>query len=1187
MIMKIMTLLCVAVMLIANNFTTASALSETNSTESGGLVGDDIKLNTDSGIYKVIIGQPQQIIAYDSAGNPIDITDGKATYTIETFMGNDNGIQITEDGFITANAGGLFNVTIEIDGYGNTGFGVQAYAEPEEITFVDSISYLESYGDPQTPWGQIIFVQPANAAYAPVDFKIENESVAQVKTIAPKEYEDAEMLCLLPSLVGKNPGKTTLVASYGSVQDSLDIETIDYTEDNNIFQSPEESFDMLVDDTQQLSVYEYNDNYALWFPTRFWSIDSDNPSCVSVTEEGVVTALSSGEANITGDCMGSGSMDVPFPYTWHINVYDPTVGDEVITDIAIKNYGSPISLVQLQNTKSITFYPGETYVLTVERQTTGNIFEESYDEIANDLVENGLCYSYSIDHSVQRDGAYCKEVNRYTFTVKDADELPQYIYIPVSIANVDLTFIWADVAEKPTALFNTPDNYNEDKLGNAEANCNMLLSSIEDELMDAAKGVVVSGDVLNTSTYVTINPVLKYDVIEYDLDDDSNKTVTLDITPGYTLQFRNSTDPDEVPIHETEFQGLDLSSEADPLQMKIGVGTAFNEGDTVYVCHSKADGRKYYHSGTVVIDQDTGDRVVFIENPNGFSEFTISNREPKFVAAIGLNKYESLQDAVDAAGSEKTTISLLSDTAEYGVVKGDGVTVPSGSNITFDFNGLTYEVAGNVVSTSENEGVGFLLLEDSNVKFESAERLTFSAPEATIGIQNFGNLILDSMKLNENVLDDNEFCMLSCGNGTVNLEGSTNIYATDHQAMNLYDDAVVNIDVDETDNLANIYGDIIVSGGNLNITSGRFNGKIQTSDPYQAHDIAIKGGMFKYPVNQEYCSAGFIPFDTETGDWRYTVTNDPYAVDIFGYSLTLNGDIGVNYYLRIPEEIRDTVELHITYHNTSFDYTIADGEYLENAGVDDLYRFTVRVSAKEMRDQITLTVTEPIKLVSSEFNEDYTQNGDVYSVSAYFGPGKEYAKANQDRYPYLEKLINALDNYGRYAQKYFEYGDYANLETDTKAIRNIKANEIDYFRTLIEELPEGITYEGSNLILKTVTTYQMFFSIADGYDINDYSFTASNGDEYELVPVRESLYKIVFPNISAKDLNGFKDVYVQKNGTDGSGRVNAAPLTYVYDVLHDENTSDALKDLCRALYNYAFAAYQHFNPSSSGDQPIG
>lgn len=280
---------------------------------------------------------------------------------------------------------------------------------------------------------------------------------------------------------------------------------------------------------------------------------------------------------------------------------------------------------------------------------------------------------------------------------------------------------------------------------------------------------------------------------------------------------------------------------------------------------------------TITKNGFTADNVTAGEGYKRFeSETEIVIRSFNPICAIGDNKYETLAEAVAAAGTSEATITLLTEAATDGVISGAGVVVPSGSNITFDLNGLTYNVSGETVGSSTTETQGFQLLKNSNITFKNGT-LKATSPTAQMVIQNYSNLTLEDVNVDGTGLSGWAYA-LSNNCGTINLTGSTSITAKEggraFDTCKFGDYAIPTVNINTT---GVISGPIEATGGKLNIENGKFDVTWVTDSHYAAGDIQIKGGVFTAEVDEEYCAEGFVCTDNDDETYMFTVKSKEEA----------------------------------------------------------------------------------------------------------------------------------------------------------------------------------------------------------------------------------------------------------------------------------------------------------------------
>ena len=312
-------------------------------------------------------------------------------------------------------------------------------------------------------------------------------------------------------------------------------------------------------------------------------------------------------------------------------------------------------------------------------------------------------------------------------------------------------------------------------------------------------------------------------------------------------------------------------------------------GDVVaFDAETNAEGE--FTSGTFVGDKDAitaaaQEGLVATTNPDGSKSYIlkVAPMEGKafYVDKVTgeANYFASLPEAVEAAQSG--AVITMTENAN-----GDGVIVPSGKDLTFDFDGHSYTVDGVLVGSSKSETNGFQLLKDSTIVMKNGTII--SSPDATWGpttnvpeinkygqtganilIQNYANLTLENMNLKGNSTVSgykrlNPLYVLSNNNGNTVLTGNTNIYAApgktafDVSHWNPYPAVTVTLDENMTGTVNGkieisnyVKGTVTEDEHNLTIKNGVINGNIlkiaagvQGATAIREGFGDITGGMF-------------------------------------------------------------------------------------------------------------------------------------------------------------------------------------------------------------------------------------------------------------------------------------------------------------------------------------------------------
>lgn len=281
---------------------------------------------------------------------------------------------------------------------------------------------------------------------------------------------------------------------------------------------------------------------------------------------------------------------------------------------------------------------------------------------------------------------------------------------------------------------------------------------------------------------------------------------------------------------------------------------------------------------------------------------------------------------------------------------------------------------------------------------------------------------------------------------------------------------------------------------------------------------------------------------------------------LVGHSISLDGDIAVNFYMELSDSVvahRDTAYMHFTIPTgrtvTEQDILVKDARIVES---DDktYYAFKCRVAAKEMTSEIKAQIID-----GDQHGIEYT-----YSVKEYADYLLEHAGEREDLARAVP-LVKAMLNYGAYTQIYFDKNSSALANADLEKSEKILDNvTIDIADPVIGALPEGATFKGATLSLKSETTLSLYFKSSgelafscDGYTVE----TAKSGG-YQIARIR---------GIKAKHLG---DILTLK--INGSEAVSYSPLNYCRNVLtaptatpdEAQAENESLVNAVKALYWY-------------------
>ncbi len=291
-------------------------------------------------------------------------------------------------------------------------------------------------------------------------------------------------------------------------------------------------------------------------------------------------------------------------------------------------------------------------------------------------------------------------------------------------------------------------------------------------------------------------------------------------------------------------------------------------------------------------------------------------------------------------------------------------------------------------------------------------------------------------------------------------------------------------------------------------------------------------------------------------------------------TLTLDGDIGVNYYVDMTGVSEDDMQKYtvvFTGDGISHTATFNSGSYRDDWDGTKYYRFTVTVDSTQMATSFTAVL---------KYN-DTTVQSNTYSVESYCKWAITNDKDEKD-------LCAALLNYGGYSQTYFEsMGTLANANLDTyfdaaggtwsdpvtngtwvdSNVSSYEASTSGTFPSVITNGSEGFS---ASLVLESQTVIRIYFNATS----KDSLTIAVGEEELTIVDAGSGSYYVEY-EVQASKLGTAIDFTV----TDGmdTGTVSYSAYAYINTQLSDGDTSAALANVCKALYYYGEAAEEYSN----------
>lgn len=300
---------------------------------------------------------------------------------------------------------------------------------------------------------------------------------------------------------------------------------------------------------------------------------------------------------------------------------------------------------------------------------------------------------------------------------------------------------------------------------------------------------------------------------------------------------------------------------------------------------------------------------------------------------------------------------------------------------------------------------------------------------------------------------------------------------------------------------------------------------------------------------------------------------------VVGHSITLTADIGLNFYVYLPQEY-DVNNTEVT-----FTWGEKDNEHNVKCSIvpSELhganYKVTCNVAAKEMTDTITMVITSGADEVVSN----------QYSVVKYMNIlSKAYPYDNE-----INGLLMAMALYGTRAQYYFKYHtDFTvlgNSQNSYKALDAYRTEVENYCKSVdssavdpanltmmnIDQYDLGLKFYGASVTCTSQTKMRFYFEITDQ---SKFSAVTASIESQDLQFIRRSV-------------NGKSLVYLETPGLAAGALENAIVINiggvdftydYLYYVQRCSADYDGFTNTAKAIYAVSHYARLYEGGSNNG-----
>jgi len=308
-------------------------------------------------------------------------------------------------------------------------------------------------------------------------------------------------------------------------------------------------------------------------------------------------------------------------------------------------------------------------------------------------------------------------------------------------------------------------------------------------------------------------------------------------------------------------------------------------------------------------------------------------------------------------------------------------------------------------------------------------------------------------------------------------------------------------------------------------------------------------------------------------------TPEPEYPKVDSVNLNLEGCIGLNFYIFVPDNISSKVsyaKMNSTKYGTKT-IALSDAQHSENGNATEntgessaskgglIYAFSYDLPFKDIDQYVTIELYDSDNNVISLSNSNNgSGTGYIYSAELYVADKMESADEN------LARMLNSLVLFGDWCKVYFDGGQASN-------VYNVPSSELNSYEKKCTGTVDGIELKGSSLILASDTAVRHYFGLTEGAKIEDFSFIC---DGKNLTPATKGgLFYIDIANIPGARLDdNFKVIIRSRTGVEMT--IEYSAMSYVYAVRKKadagEEVSEALINLVNSMYWYNRAAKTYF-----------
>lgn len=362
----------------------------------------------------------------------------------------------------------------------------------------------------------------------------------------------------------------------------------------------------------------------------------------------------------------------------------------------------------------------------------------------------------------------------------------------------------------------------------------------------------------------------------------------------------------------------------------------------------------------------------------------------------------------------------------------------------------------------------------------------------------------------------------------------------------------------------------IGSGLNGSSTTVTLNWTDDTKDDMSVTNLCGFSGSSTVKLTRPFedKNSGTIFYKTDNADKTQLngKTLIPYTKLFMGHSLSLEGSIGVNFFLNLTEEQAQKATVSFTWFNKS----LPDVPVKEAQGKPGVYTATCPVAVAEM----TYEITASVKINGTV--QDETNKYKVVDYANYILTNQDFISQYKQQYSIseyekLETLVKIMLDYGTKAQVRFDRNkdSLANGGTDHYTAPVTITNNSSNMTYELDKC--GLTYVGSSVIYLSGTTLRHYYKITEPAKFtqavkDSIVFDGSNVTYGE----RDGMIYFDKKNIVSSMLD--RELEIEIIGQ----KYHYSVLDYSAKAYNDPDSTQIDKELAAAVYRYNAAAKSYF-----------